>query len=92
MTDKLPDPLVAIRIANYFSNRELRRVKILYTNHRGEIRLRNIMPSRVYYGECEWHKGAQWLLVAGDYDRFQNGEEDLTRTFAVCDIQSWEVQ
>ncbi len=52
-----------------------------YRNHRGEVSERRVLPIRVYFGECEYHAGAQWLLVALDVEK---GED---RTFALRDVQ-----
>lgn len=56
-----------------------------YTNYRGERGLRNILPRRMWFGETDWHLGAQWLLDAEDMDR------GVSRTFALRDIHSWRV-
>jgi predicted DNA-binding transcriptional regulator YafY len=61
-----------------------RSVNIFYRNHRGEAAYRTILPLAMYFGECEWHPSAQWLLYAFDADK--NAE----RTFAVKDILRWE--
>ncbi|RJQ21470.1 hypothetical protein C4580_02235 [Candidatus Woesearchaeota archaeon] len=61
----------------------MKRVKILYTNYRGETAIRTIEPKELIFAENEYHKPAQWLLVAHDLDK--NAE----RTFAMKDIKSW---
>lgn len=57
--------------------------KILYTNYRGETAIRIIIPSKIWYGETEWHPGAQWILDALDV------EKQAMRSFAMKDIKSW---
>ena len=61
----------------------MRLVKIDYTNWRGERRERMISPQRLVFGANQWHKTAQWLLVATDC------QSDRERSFAVKDIHSW---
>jgi predicted DNA-binding transcriptional regulator YafY len=60
-------------------------VRIDYVNYRGERSLRNIVPQRCYLGEVEWHPGPQWIIDAWDVDKA------AVRSFAVCDIQRWDV-
>ncbi|MBI4146758.1 hypothetical protein HY489_05470 [Candidatus Woesearchaeota archaeon] len=61
-------------------------VKILYTNHRGETATRTIIPKELKFAESDYHKPAQWLLVAHDCDK--NAE----RHFACKDIKAWRVE
>jgi predicted DNA-binding transcriptional regulator YafY len=58
-------------------------VNILYTNWRGETRLRRIIPQEIVFIKNEWHKEEQWCLVALDL------EKQAQRTFACKDIKSW---
>jgi predicted DNA-binding transcriptional regulator YafY len=58
-------------------------IRLVYKNHRGETSERRILPTRVWFGETEWHPGAQWLLDAIDVEK---GE---LRSFAVKDIAWW---
>lgn len=51
-----------------------------YVNWRGEIATRRVKPLRIWFGESEWHNGAQWFLEAIDLEK---GE---TRDFALLDI------
>lgn len=60
-------------------------VRIDYVNWRGERAVRTIVPRRLYFGEVDWHDGAQWLLDAWDV------EKAAIRSFAVADIQQWGV-
>lgn len=62
-----------------------RNVRILYTNHRGETRIRHILPERLYFGCTDWHPEPQWLLDAFDIDK------NALRSFAMKDIQTWSV-
>lgn len=58
-------------------------VVIDYTNWRGERGTRMIQPTRIWYGESEWHDGVQWFLDAEDVVKMQ------TRSFAMRDIHGW---
>lgn len=44
-------------------------IKVFYTNYRGEKAERKIIPLRTYYGENEYHKEKQWILVVWDLDK-----------------------
>lgn len=58
-------------------------VTITYTNWKGEVSVRRIIPRRVWFGKTEWHPDAQWFLEAFDLNK---NEE---RTFAMRDISNW---
>jgi hypothetical protein len=60
-------------------------ISILYVNHQGSKGWRKIVPSRMWYGVTLWHPAEQWFLDAFDVDK------DCHRTFAVGDIQEWQV-
>lgn len=60
------------------------RVRIDYTNHKGERALRVINPISIQFGETTWHPEPQFLLEAYDH------EKNSHRTFALKDIHSWE--
>lgn len=62
------------------------RVSVCYTNHRGVMNRREIVPIRLWYGTSRFHEGdgEQNFLLAFDF-----GKDDL-RDFAVKDIHSWE--
>jgi predicted DNA-binding transcriptional regulator YafY len=62
----------------------LMKVRIDYTNFRGERGYRFIEPVEIYYGSTEFHQEEQWLLVALDI------EKQEYRYFAMQDIHSWE--
>ena len=66
------------------ASQEKLKVKINYTNYRGETADRIIIPERIWQGSTEWHKEEQWLLDAFDI------EKNAMRNFAIKDIQSWE--
>lgn len=51
-----------------------------YRNYRGEVSKRRVVPLRFRFGSSEYHKTAQWLMVAHDIDK---GAE---REFAMNDI------
>lgn len=61
------------------------RVRIDYTNWRGERRERIIKPIRIEWTRNEWHRDPQWVLWANDM-------EDPTlkiKTFALAGIHSF---
>ncbi|MFA6429199.1 MAG: hypothetical protein WCV84_01740 [Patescibacteria group bacterium] len=58
-------------------------VTILYTNYKGETRLRRIVPIEMWFGSTEYHQDAQWLLKATDV------EKNAERNFAMKDIRAW---
>lgn len=58
-------------------------VYIVYTNYRGETRVRKILPLRLWFGNTKWHPEEQWLLDAYDV------EKEANRTFAMKDIRAW---
>ena len=59
------------------------KVMIYYTNYRGELSTRLIVPISMWFGSNEWHKKPQWIFTAHDLDK---GEK---REFAMNDIHSW---
>ena len=63
-----------------------KKVRILYTNYRGETGYRDIIPSKIWFGLTEWHKEEQWLLDAHDI------EKNALRNFAMKDIKEWLVK
>jgi ribonuclease HI len=58
-------------------------IKIVYTNWKGKTRERTIIPLEVWYGETQWHEGAQWFLKAQDVVK------QAERDFALVDIQNF---
>lgn len=64
---------------------ENKKVKILYTNWKGETRYRNIIPKSIEFKSTEWHKEEQWILNALDVDK------NAQRAFAIKDIKEWIV-
>ena len=58
-------------------------VKILYTNWKGEVAWRTVLPRKIWFGSTEWHREEQWLLKALDM------EKDAERDFTLKDIQRW---
>lgn len=58
-------------------------IHIVYTNYRGETRLRKIFPEKIWFGKTKWHPEEQWLLDACDV------EKQASRTFALKDIRAW---
>jgi predicted DNA-binding transcriptional regulator YafY len=59
-----------------------KRVKILYTNWRGETKVREIIPAEIVFVSTEWHPEEQWCLKAFDV------EKKAERTFACKDIKA----
>lgn len=59
------------------------RIKIVYTNHRGETTVRNIVPIEIVFKTTEYHPEVQWLLRAYDLDRQDE------RHFACQNIRAW---
>ena len=53
-----------------------------YTNYAGKRSERKVEPKKVWFGENEYHPGAQWFLTA--YDPSRNADRD----FAVADIEN----
>ena len=60
-------------------------VKIVYTNHRGETSVRDIIPLEIKFGATEYHLEPQWLLRAFALDR------EAERHFALINIRAWYV-
>ena len=60
-----------------------KRVEILYTNHRGEVNWRVIVPQQMKFISSKWHLKPQWVLEAYDCDKQAN------RTFAMNGIHQW---
>lgn len=52
----------------------MNRIKIWYTNWRGETSIRTITPLKIRYGTSEWHKEKQWLIIAFDHDKQEERE------------------
>lgn len=55
-------------------------LEVTYRNHRGEVRVRRIVPLGVYFGSTQWHPEPQWLLNAID------AETNTTKQFALKDF------
>ena len=60
-----------------------RRVRIAYTNWRGETEHRTILPGKMHWGSTRRHAEHQWLLEAWCLSR------KAARTFAMKDILEW---
>ena len=56
---------------------------IVYTNFRGERRVRRIRPLRFFYGANEWHPKPGWVCYAMDLETKQ------FRYFALSGVSSW---
>lgn len=55
------------------------RLDLIYTNHRGETRRREVIPVAIYWGESKHHPHKQWLLECWDI------EKRAERTYALKD-------
>jgi len=51
-----------------------------YTNWRGEVSTRSIIPHSVWYGTTQWHPDPQWFLRGFDTDK------QAVRDFALADF------
>ncbi len=60
-----------------------RKIKICYTNYKGETAIRQIIPLQIWYGSTEYHPEEQWLLEAYDVDK------QASRSFSLKDIRAW---
>ena len=58
-------------------------VRIIYTNYRGETRIRKIIPKKIWFGHNEWHPTSQWILDAFDI------EKSAERSFSMNEIRIW---
>jgi hypothetical protein len=54
-----------------------RDLPVRYTNHRGETRVRRIVPLGVRFGATKWHPQPQWLLKCLDVEKGQEREFGL---------------
>lgn len=54
--------------------------EIVYTNWKGEVGTRRIIPFTLFFGSNEWHPDPQWLIEALDLDKM------AMRTFALKGI------
>ncbi len=61
------------------------KVKILYTNWKGETAYRNIIPKSIEFKSTQWYKQEQWILNAYDMDK------QADRGFAINDIKEWKI-
>jgi predicted DNA-binding transcriptional regulator YafY len=59
------------------------KIKICYTNYRGETSIREIIPQKVWFGSTEWHPENGWLLNAFDV------EKGADRSFSLKDIKAF---
>jgi len=58
-------------------------IKVRYTNYRGEVAVRTIVPMEVFWGKNEYHTHEQWLLRVWDV------EKGAERIYALKDINEW---
>jgi predicted DNA-binding transcriptional regulator YafY len=59
-------------------------ISFVYTNWKGETRLRQVVPQRIWFGSTEYHQEPQWLLQGLDV------QKDEVRDFALKDIREWD--
>lgn len=43
--------------------------RLKYRNHRGEVAVRDIVPTHMWFGSNEWHTEEQWIVEAYDRDK-----------------------
>lgn len=55
--------------STYIRDNQAQAIKIDYTNHRGERRVRNIIPIKIRFTATPEHKDAQWILDGFDLDK-----------------------
>lgn len=77
-------PVTRAQISNPIS-KNAQPINMRYKNWRGEVAVRTVIPQRIYWGSTEWHPNEQWLLEVLEVDK------QVTRVFAVADIQEWFV-
>ena len=68
---------------NINNNDDKKKVKILYSNHRGETGIREIIPYEIIFKSTDYHPKVQWLLRAFALDR------KAERYFALSQIEAW---
>lgn len=59
-------------------------VTFTYTNWKGDVSVRRVIPTHIYYGHTAYHTEDQWLMPAYDLEKKE------WRTFAVKDISDWK--
>lgn len=69
----------------YSDSDEKKKIKILYTNHRGETEIREIIPLEIVFKATDYHPVEQWLVRAYALDRKEE------RHFACAEIKAWFV-
>ena len=68
---------------DYLSRSPAEKVRIDYTNYRGERGIRTITPWGVEWGSTEFHPEPQWLVTGYDHDKH------ACRVYALRDIHAW---
>lgn len=56
-----------------------------YTNYRGVVATRRVVPIRVWFGSNQYHPHPQWIMRALDTER------NVERDFALRDISNWRL-
>ena len=59
-------------------------VTFTYTNWKGEVGVRSVIPVNIDFEENEYHKPKQWLLHGYDLDK------KAMRTYALKDTSDWK--
>jgi len=57
-----------------------RSIKVKYKNWKGEVGIRTIIPSILWFGNTAYHTKNQWLMDVWDVDK------QAKRTYALMDI------
>lgn len=55
-------------------------VTVRYKNYRGEVAIRKIVPTKLFWGKTEYHPHEQWLMTVWDCER------NAYRDYALQDI------
>ena len=63
-----------------------RAVRVKYSNYRGEVAIRTVIPLELYWGQTEYHLEDQWLLKVWDV------EKNAERVYAFKDIQEFGIK
>lgn len=80
LDETVPDPPVAT-FDHYENECKLKdALQFTYTNYKGSVANRSVIPIRLWYGHTKFHQQDQWILKA--YDTLKKEERD----FAVSDI------
>ncbi|MDP3148201.1 MAG: hypothetical protein Q8N83_03630 [Ignavibacteria bacterium] len=65
---------------------ENHKVKICYTNYRGETNFREIIPIKIWFGKTDWHPEEGWLMDVYDINK------KAERSLSIKDIKLWDIK